>query len=81
MLAEEFESITLIPRQMTFWESGNPDIQALKDDVHDLSTKVGNMRRGLFQRHGILENEINALKKEIEELKRILWVHITKESK
>lgn len=78
MLADIDERITQLPRQMSLWEQNNPELQHIKDDVHLLSEKVSNMRRGLFQRHGVLEREINALKHEIEELKRILWMHVTK---
>ena len=48
------------------------DVQILRDDFDKLKTTTGNVRRGLFKRHDILEKKCEALQKELQELKDMI---------
>lgn len=49
------------------------DVQILRDDFDKVKTSSENVRRGIFKRHDILEKKCEALQKELQELKDMIY--------
>lgn len=49
------------------------DVQILRDDFDKVKTSSENVRRGIFKRHDILEKKCEALQKELQEIKDLIY--------
>lgn len=63
-------------QQLTFWDDPLTESQMVWEELNALREKQNSMRRGLFQRHDTLHQELQKLRDEVEFLRKHLNLDI-----